>query len=538
MKRTIAALLAVSLLLLLTGCGEAPTQAPAATQQVISPAQTPAASIPAVSAPAETKKAAAPEQTPAPGKESGLGLTENAPAAESKIEARTYKSLNPEKALSDEQKTTFVGYGYDILNNSYIHLEGFQKQNPILDTDEVQKRLIQSDAPAQHSYTISGQSMKEYSNDFSSQMELSSDYPLFTGKVSSEFDKDQSTKTNVYYIKSFSTYPTYSEYIKNSNDLNKILDSVFAQDLNGNMSPKDLFGKYGTHVVLEDLMGGHCEFNYTYTSTETETKTQLKAKVEATYRYISGSASASDTQTATSFLSSSSFTSALSGGKKIDATTLQKLIANMSGWIKSIDKSTSTICSVSNMNSLKPIWELASDPTRQKEISDYYEKMGGDKEDYILNWPDTYIESVVILSDKSKNKAKAAVPAGYTLIDNDLNKGSGGNFIYLAYATTDSAEDALKDIRVSFGKSYKMPDAYTKDQHDLNAGAGGKFIYLWTTKDGSCGNPLQDMQVIYGKNADMPSGYTAVDSNRSGSPADLNSGAGGEFVYLGIKHRK
>jgi len=531
LKKTIATVLILSLLMALSGCAATAVQETASVQP--SPVQTQAAPATTEAAPALTQAAPAQTESPETG-EQGLGQKETGLGAPLELKARSYKVLGGSNTLKDEAKTTFVGYGYDILNNSYIHLEGFQKQNPILDADEVQKRLMQGDAPLQNSYTISGQSMKEYSHDFSAQMELSADYPLFTGKVSSEFDKE---KTNIYYIKSLSTYPTYSEYIKNTKDLITILDGTFSDDLASDMSAKELFGKYGTHLVIEDLMGAHCEFNYTYTSTETETKTELKAKVEATYRCISGKGSADDKKTASSFLSSSSFTSALSGGKKIDATTLDNLVKNMGGWIDSIDKSNSTICKISNMNSLKPIWELTTDTKRQAELSGYYTSMGGDIDDYIQNWPDTYIESIIITSDKSKDKAKK-VPAGYTLIDCDLNKGARGNYIYLSYATTDKREDALKDIRISFGKDYKMPGGYTKNLHDLNAGAGGKFIYLWTTKDASFGKPIQDLLVLYGKDADMPSGFTAVDSNRSGDPADLNNGSGGEYIYLGIKHRK
>jgi len=124
--------------------------------------------------------------------------------------------------------------------------------------------------------------------------------------------------------------------------------------------------------------------------------------------------------------------------------------------------------------------------------------------------------------------------SGYTLVDADLNKGAGGEYIYLSYNTTNDPDKALKDIRVTFGKSSTLPGAYDKNPHDLNKGAGGKYIYLWTSTDSSVGKPIKAIDVFYGQNADMPTGYTVVKHDSSGEAADLNSGAGGDYIYLGF----
>ena len=512
LRKTILALLVLPLLLVLNACGQPSAQ----------------------------------DATPAPTEAASLGQTSLGASQPGDGESGSYTNLNTLSeglASAAPANATFVGYGYDILNQSYVHMEGFSKSRPILKESEVQKRLLTSDAPAQSSHTMMGQTMKTYCNSFSSEMELKSSYPLFSGKITSEFDSSKSTTTNTYFIKSLSFYPTYQEYIKVTPDLKDILDDSFEKDLNGDMSPEELFRTYGTHLVVEDLMGGRCEFNYTYSSSQGESQTKIMGKVEATYRFISGSGSVEDKTTATSFLENSSFTSSLYGGKKIDASTLDNLIKNQGEWIKSIDKSTSTICGISNMNSLKPIWEFASSSARAQELKAYFDNEGGSIQKFIDSMsvipdpttpPSVYIQSIRVLSDKHKDSAKAQLYSGYTLIEKDLNTGAGGDYIYISYDTTTDPAKALKDIRVSFN-GYGMPGAYTKNPHDLNKGAGGSYIYIWTTTNSSYGKPIKAIDVFYGKNADMPTGFTVVDYDRSGQAADLNHHAGGDYIYLGIK---
>ncbi|CAI1634379.1 MACPF domain-containing protein [Serratia proteamaculans] len=75
------------------------------------------------------------------------------------------------------------------------------------------------------------------------------------------------------------------------------------------------------------------------------------------------------------------------------------------------------------------------------------------------------------------------------------------------------------------------PVGYTKVPVDLNSDAGGKYIYLcyheaqFTPVNAK--QPIVDIQVLYGSQMPAP-GYKKID-------VDLNSGAGGEFVYLSYK---
>ncbi len=501
----------LSFLLLLSGCSTA------APQSTVSPSPSGTVSTPG-------------EQMPG----AGLGATE-------KYAAKSYTNVPQKHALQGSEATTYVGLGYNILESTYINPQGFTLGRQILQESEVKKRLKTANAPSQSSYTIMGQTMKTYCEDLSAKLSLKAKYPLFSGSVESEFDKSQTKKSNVFFIKSLSGYPKYSEYINITNDFKDILDATFKEDLNSDMSPEDLFGTYGTHLVVEALMGARCTYNYTYSSTTTQTTTQIKAKVDATYRFISGSASADDKKTAEEFLSNTSFQSVLSGGKDVDASTLDNLLKNFPDWVASLASATPTIYGISNINSLIPIWKYADKPERATQLETYFNQRGGDIQKVINDMsiiptpapkPEVYIQSIVITSDKDY-KTAIKTYAGYTLLGKDLNKDAGGDYIYISYNTTNDPDKALKDIRITFD-NFSLPGSYTKNPHDLNKNAGGKYIYLWTTTNAANGKPIKAIDVFFGENADMPTGYTSLKYNDSNSAADLNKDAGGAYIYLGI----
>ncbi len=489
------------------------------------------------------------EEQPALGAEEALlGAQEQVVGAkQDKVTVKSYKNVAQGGALKaslDDGATTYVGLGYNVLESTYINPEGFSLGRHILQESKVKERLKTAKAPSQSSYTIMGETVKTYSEDLSAKLKLKSKYPLFSGSIESEFDKSQTKKSNVYFIKSMSGYPKYSEYIDVTDDFIDILDPTFEKALGGSMEPEELFGAYGTHLVVEALMGARCTYNYTYSSTSSQTTTQIQAKVDATYRFISGEADASDKKTATEFLSSTTFQSMLSGGKDVDASTLDKLLKSFPVWVDSLATATPTIYGISNMNSLIPIWKLTTSSDRAKQLEDYYNKRGGDIQKLIDKMsvippspsaPGAYIKSIVITSDKDYDTAtnKKTYP-GYTLLGKDLNKDAGGDFIYIWYNTTNEAEEALKDIRITYG-DYSLSDSYKKNPHDLNKNAGGEFIYLWTSTDAANGKPIKNIQVFFGENADMPSGYTVATYNDTKNAADLNKGAGGAYIYLGIK---
>ena len=110
----------------------------------------------------------------------------------------------------------------------------------------------------------------------------------------------------------------------------------------------------------------------------------------------------------------------------------------------------------------------------------------------IINY--TYISELKLgISSVSADRAKEYLrrEGFYDIIDVDLNKGAGKNWIYLGYKTTKNPDEAISDIKIYnkdmdwwAGIGYQeVRDADGMDP-DLNSGAGGDDLYMCYTKGG------------------------------------------------------
>jgi len=131
-------------------------------------------------------------------------------------------------------------------------------------------------------------------------------------------------------------------------------------------------------------------------------------------------------------------------------------------------------------------------------------------------------------------------PPGYFKIPYDVNKGSGGGYIYIAYQKVKRGEEGkdtpITDLCVITGKnkSIQAPVGYTKIEGDLNKGTGGMFVFLCYHR-GQLADPISDLYVMGGKTSevlDPPPGYAKID-------ADLNAGALlGEKIILCVRRAR
>lgn len=151
-------------------------------------------------------------------------------------------------------------------------------------------------------------------------------------------------------------------------------------------------------------------------------------------------------------------------------------------------------------------------------------------------WATDYITDVTIVAGKASRDSK--VKEGWTAIGKDLNAGAGGDFIYLLYKTSTNKADAITDFYLRTGKNPPATMDYNgrtyivppEGNHDLNRGAGGDYIYLYYTKES-----FDDERAVTSISFNgTPSGAVAKDD--SGMACDLNKGAGGEYIYMHITY--
>ena len=159
-----------------------------------------------------------------------------------------------------------------------------------------------------------------------------------------------------------------------------------------------------------------------------------------------------------------------------------------------------------------------------------------------------YIKDVLLIGHDKESQFNALqsslVAEGWIAINKDLNAGAGGDYIHLLYkkeSTTNNLDwDYITDFRISSywsetinyqGRTYypvplQGSDDFLEDDGDLNNNAGGAVIFLYYTKD-----VFQDCRTVTGITFnDTQSGALGLNGGSTGY--DLNSGAGGDYIYM------
>ncbi|XP_038582066.1 uncharacterized protein LOC119908445 [Micropterus salmoides] len=123
---------------------------------------------------------------------------------------------------------------------------------------------------------------------------------------------------------------------------------------------------------------------------------------------------------------------------------------------------------------------------------------------------------------------------GFKKINVDLNKGAGGNFIYIWYKKVRSAAPITR-VQVTFNDDMGVgliKAGYTKIPKDLNAGAKGDYIYLWYFRGSTkYDTPIVDIDVT--TDAESEASKFSLDWERL--VCDLNRKAKGNWIHAWVK---
>lgn len=149
--------------------------------------------------------------------------------------------------------------------------------------------------------------------------------------------------------------------------------------------------------------------------------------------------------------------------------------------------------------------------------------------------------------------------SGYFKINADLNRGAGGQYIYLQFTrdpskvvgssnwVSDGVVGRYKPVKGiiiksstfggpngwanEFSPPVEVKDAFGYHTPDLNDGAGGKYIYAFQEKYNPNKTIVYEVGVLYGSSSSIqpPAGWTRISG-------DLNEGAGGDYIYFCVKY--
>ncbi|MDD4164736.1 MAG: MAC/perforin domain-containing protein [Eubacteriales bacterium] len=450
----------------------------------------------------------------------------------------------------------YLGYGYNLLEASYYNPNDIKATNPIIDMDKLAADgYVYVNGITSNSIdcvTFMSDSTKEYSKSISISANLEGKFGL-TGSFKTSFGMDYSSeiKSNQKLITVQSSLFTQRDFIYDTNNeiVGNYATSAFTKDAE-KLSPEALIKKYGTHVLKDIFLGGRFDLNYLYTNIENKSDESISASVSASYGRVSGGATVDiDERRKEVEKNSKLLIRAYGGSVVVDPTSIEKAQASYEKWAQGVEDGKITLVDSSE---IVGIWDIvakmdfANAEAKSKEIEDYFNSRSGEiaaafKKSASVKM---YIASIHVGTGDSEMKAKNVLRQQGILEGNiinlDLNRSCGGDYIYVGYKTTNDSTKALTGICADYfnnanSSNIKFDNCdYTIIPIDLNKGAGGKYIYLYYTHDTKAGNPItgiqyQDNNRFENGNAD---GYEVVRCTTDKQGLDLNKESGGDYIYL------
>ncbi len=269
---------------------------------------------------------------------------------------------------------TKVGYGYNVLNTSYIEPSGIKERYPILDLSA--ENVETSSAITTEIIIATASSLSELTTDFNQAIGISGTYELFSASVDVDYHKDTKETKSYAYTKLMGLHRRSNHFITNGDKYKNNFTSQFKQDLEGSaaMDPFEFFNCYGTHLVTEISYGGRFEIAFTTEMTENDTVESIKVNVKAAYDNLISAKSKTDyTETTKNIINRSKLNFKCVGGDGVVILSLDGLSTKYETWVKSLNSSDNQeICDVPDRKNIEsilvPLWEFCSSTQRANEL--------------------------------------------------------------------------------------------------------------------------------------------------------------------------
>ena len=394
----------------------------------------------------------------------------------------------------------------------------------------------------------SGSDYKEYTNSLAVGAGLSGDYTFFSGSIKTDFSLNTSlnrryrfTSTQERFMKWHLKLPDAT-----SDQFKALLSPDFIKDLN-TLPPADLFTRYGTHIIRGIVVGARADYNIKTEETTQNRDWNWSLYAEAKYKSgVSTTSGYIDIKQESGYMS---FDSNSTAELKVMGGNVE--FANFMGqpdlyaqWIATIGANP-VFCDFTN-DGLVPLWALCTDTARVNALKLGYAEYASTAANRLplnpaaADFKDCIVD-VIILGSGS---GTVNTPAGYTRLTTDLNQSAGGDYIYLAYkretVCSYDTVDVVTGLVMINGSGAVAPAGYIKDPYDLNKNAGGDYIYLCkksgpTSTASNFTGAISDIRIKTGEGVNADAGYEFIVWNGTNTPAEVNKGAGGAYIYIEYK---
>ncbi len=275
--------------------------------------------------------------------------------------------------------SSWLGYGYDIVNSDYINSQDVKVDYPILNHDKLMDaKLLLIDETNSVSEYVSGNSMEEFSVEYAGMLNIygSSNTSRtaknkFSGGLKASFQRAKSSTQSVFFYTYMQKIEEYYLVLQEDNEsIQNMLSDSFKEDIKY-LDSNALFNKYGTHMLKSVTMGGRLEMNYTVRSSQKESFLTAEAAINTHVKYMGASINFEAEASYEDFISSSnrevSFYAVTKGGDAINTRSEADIIENYNSWVTSV-KESPALSGIYNENSLLPVWELLPDGFEERAI--------------------------------------------------------------------------------------------------------------------------------------------------------------------------
>ncbi|MBQ8322121.1 MAG: InlB B-repeat-containing protein [Clostridia bacterium] len=273
---------------------------------------------------------------------------------------------------------SFLGYGFDVINSSVFYDKTVKTSSPIFKTDELMNlRLLKVDSKSNYISEVQSESIDTFMEEWNAGLNVNVSW----GKkkvggsvsVSTNFSGGSETaKSKYFHVMTFNNQKFYIVMQGTTDQYRAMLSEGFEKDLYSDMSPAELFNKYGTHFITGAVMGGKINSYYLYTSEEETDFFDMSAKVSTSVRAWSAK---TDVSVETGYRQEAESkriyiknTLEVLGGGDFAMLADTDIGAMYGDWQKSLEDHSSLI-GIKDSGSLWPIWDLI-DP--EKDTSTDY----------------------------------------------------------------------------------------------------------------------------------------------------------------------
>ncbi|MEO7260292.1 MAG: MAC/perforin domain-containing protein [Jatrophihabitantaceae bacterium] len=394
------------------------------------------------------------------------------------------------------------------------------------------------DVQAQSNYTYNdatGNSINSYQTSLATSVNISGSYNYFSGSLSAEYSTQSLTQSKNAFSRIQQSITLWSLRLPTGADLRSLLREDFRTYLDGlpctNAAAQDLFDRYGSHFLTGIVMGGRAVLSSATNKLQVDRSYSLTETAKASYQSLTGQLSAEESvkyeESISSFEFNSESTQSVIGGTDPASAFAGK--EGFDAWKASVAEAPDFVDFVSTIP-MAEMWRLCATEEQAAFLENYFTTVWAPARSAGYQIYPDYLDQLVVISG---NSSTIEPPIGYTKISYDLNHNAGGKYMYLcyhlaSYQSTGTNKQCIAAVKVLDGKNASAPAGWVKLPQDLNDGSGGDYIYLcYQPVDYADEMALKGITVIGGGNADVapPYGFQKV-------PGDLNAGAGGDYIYV------